>query len=291
MTLRLLLVEPDLEEALFVQQVLEDILDGQRFLTWVALETLHATSWANAEATLSAEKIEVVLLNPNLSDCQGFETFRRCREAAPVAAMILLLEAGDAALGVRMVREGAQDFLIRGQIDCDPLAHAIRNAVERQRLMAAEQSVRFLDSLTGLPNQNCFEMFAARDLKLAGKLGTRWMVMLAELRELDRFARTPGEQRRDLILVNTAEMLRETLALDASLYRIGANRFAITAFETGPAGWTQIQTALEKALLKNGIFTGSAIFDPENPSSLEDLVKTAATSMHTSGVARQATCA
>ena len=73
--------------------------------------------------------------------------------------------------------EGAQDFLIRGQVDCAPLAHALANAMEREQIACAEQTLRFVDLLTGLPNHGCFNMFAERDRKIAELLGTRWMIL------------------------------------------------------------------------------------------------------------------
>ena len=281
MNLRLLLVEPELEEALFVKDVLADIEEGRYFRTWVHLEPLHAANWDEAEAILSTEKIDVVLLNPELPDCQGFETFRRSKAVAPAVPVVLLLGMGDEALGVRIVREGAQDFLIRGQVDCAPLAHAIRNAVERERLVAAEQAVRFIDSLTGLANLGCFELFAERDRKLAERLGIRWMILLIELQDLDGLVKTHGEQRRDWTLVQLAELLRSGTNPADLLYRVSPTRFALTIFETDRDSLKQARQGVERALLGERVVTGSAIFSAEKPANLEDLLREATGSMST----------
>ena len=275
MNLRLLLVEPDLEEALFVKDVLADIEEGRYFRTWVHLEPLHATTWEEAEAILSTEKIDVVLLNPDLPDCQGFETFRRSKAVAPAVPVVLLLGIGDEALGVRIVREGAQDFLIRGQVDCAPLAHALRNAVERERLVAAEQAVRFIDSLTGLANLGCFELFAERDRKLAERLGIPWMILLIESQDLDDLQKTHGEQRRDWTLVQLAELLRSRTNPADLLYRVSPTRFALTIFETERDSLNQARKDVERALSGERVVTGSAIFYPEKPANLEDLLREA----------------
>ncbi len=272
MNLRLLLVEPDLEEALFLKDVLADIEEGRHFRTWVHLEPLHAASWDEAEAILSSEKMDVILLNPDLPDCQGFETFRRSREVAPAVPVVLLLGAGDEALGVRIVREGAQDFVIRGQIDCAPLAHALRNAVERERLVAAEHTVRFIDPLTGLANLCCFDAFAERDRKLAERLGTRWMILLTELTDLDGLVEIHGEQRRDWTVVQLAELLRSVTDSADLLYRICPTRFALTVFEADYDSLKQTRNRVERSLAGERVVTGSAIFCPEKPVSLEDLL-------------------
>ena len=64
MNLRLLLVEPEPEEAFFLKDVLADIEAGCHFRTWVHIDTVHVETWADAEAILSTEKMDVVLLNP-----------------------------------------------------------------------------------------------------------------------------------------------------------------------------------------------------------------------------------
>jgi PleD family two-component response regulator len=276
MNLRLMVVEPEAEEALFLKEVLADIEEGRHFRTWVHIDAWHAASWEEAEAILSTEAVDVILLNPELPDSNGFETFRRSKAVAPAVPVVLLLEPGEEALGVRIVREGAQDFLIRGQVDCAPLAHALRNAMERERLLAAEQASRFRDPLTGLPNLGCFVMLAERDRKLAESLGTRWMILLIQLQDPDRVAELNGEQRRDWTAVQVSELLLSGANPPDLLYRLNSTRFALTAFETGFESLEQTRRRVERILMDERVQTGSAIFFPEKPATLEDLLADAA---------------
>jgi len=83
MTLRVLVVESNPEEILFLQDVLSD-LDGSREWTqWTHVEPLFATSWAEAEKLLAVERLDVIVLDMDLCDVQGQETFRRCHSVAP----------------------------------------------------------------------------------------------------------------------------------------------------------------------------------------------------------------
>src|SRR5207249_4136275 len=82
----------------------------------------------------------------------------------------------DEAMATRLVRDGVQDFLLKKQVDCAPLAHAIRNAVERHRQLTAARAAAMTDSLTGLLNRSSFLTFGDRDRKLAERLGRRLMV-------------------------------------------------------------------------------------------------------------------
>jgi PleD family two-component response regulator len=236
-------------------------------------------TWADAEAILSTEKMDVVLLNPELPDSLQFEAFRRSRLVAPKVPVVVLLRTGEEAVGVRMVREGAQDFLIRGQVDCSPLAHALGNAMEREQIACAEQTLRFVDLLTGLPNHGCFNMFAERDRKIAELLGTRWMILLLQGKHLDRLTEIHGEQGRDLALVQMAERLRHVSTATDLIYRVSDTRFAVTLFETESESLEQAQERVLKSFSEERVLAGWAIFDPDEPASLEDLICEASDSM------------
>jgi signal transduction histidine kinase len=73
----------------------------------------------------------VVLLDLNLPDSNGAETFRRVMRHAPNVPVIVLSRQGAEALAMEAVREGVQDYLIKGKISGTHLARAIQCAVER----------------------------------------------------------------------------------------------------------------------------------------------------------------
>ncbi len=150
MTLRVLLAESGTEDTVFLREVLTE-LDGARcWSDWVHLEASHAITWADTAAILATETVDVLLLDPDLRDSQGAETFRRAQAAAPHVPVILLIEPAATSLAERMVRDGAQDFLLKNEVDCAPLARAIRNALERHRLLDAARATSMTDPLTGL---------------------------------------------------------------------------------------------------------------------------------------------
>ena len=232
MTLRLLVVEPDAEDLLFLQEALSEIEGGRHWGNWVHIETLLAQSWGKASAVLASESVDLILLNLNLADSQGAETFRQAQAATQVP-IILLTSGEEAEVSARLIRDGAQDFLITRQIDCAPLAHAIRNAIERQRILAAARSASIIDSLTGLTNRGGFLTFADRDRKLAERLGRRLMILVAEPRNLSEITAAYGNQRRDLTLM-VADHLRGLLGPADLLARISDTLFALQRLRYGP---------------------------------------------------------
>jgi two-component system cell cycle response regulator len=272
MTLRVLLAESDAEDVLFLQEALAEIEGGGYWSNWIRIETLHADTWAKAGAMLANEAPDLILLDLNLADTRGAETFRRAQAAASQVPVVLLTCSEDAEMAARLVREGAQDFLIKKQIDCAPLAHAMRNAIERHRLLSATRAASMIDSLTGLPNRGGFLAFADRDRKLAERLGRRLMVLVAEPKNLSEITAAYGDQRRDLTLIEAADHLRSMVGPADLAARITETHFALTIFDTDvepvEAAWARFHSTA--ATHRIGI--GAAIFDAAHPASLEILI-------------------
>jgi signal transduction histidine kinase len=87
--------------------------------------------------SLSRETPSVVLLDLNLPDSRGAETFRRVMEHAPNVPVVVLSGQDDEVLAMKAVHQGVQDYLIKGDISSKHLERAIRYAVERQGLLRA----------------------------------------------------------------------------------------------------------------------------------------------------------
>jgi signal transduction histidine kinase len=79
------------------------------------------------------EPFDVLLLDLGLPDSQGLATFERVNQQAPMMPIIIFSGAIDEQLGVEAVAQGAQDYLVKGQIDGFRLKRAIRYAIERKR--------------------------------------------------------------------------------------------------------------------------------------------------------------
>ncbi len=140
MNLRVLIVESEPEDLLFLQEALTEIESGRYWSNWVHIETLHAVTLCGAMGVLNTEPVDVVLLDLDLTDSQGVETFRRVAAAFPHIPIILLGSAEHDALSAGMMREGAQDYLLKEQVDCAPLAHALRHAIERHKFVTAARA-------------------------------------------------------------------------------------------------------------------------------------------------------
>jgi PleD family two-component response regulator len=286
MNLRVLLIESEPEEMLFLHDVLREIEDGRWLPEWPRIEPLSAATWHEAEQILSTSPPHAILLDLDLAGQnpdgqtremakQGAGIFRLVQALAPDVPVILVANPAGEALAVKLIREGAEDFLWRTSIDCAPLSHALRNAVLRHRLLAAARAAALTDSLTGLPNRVGFLVSAARDRKLAERLERRWMLLIAEPKNLAEIAVAFGPQRRDLELVEAADHLRCLVTPADTLARIGERHFAISVFdgetESVEQAWARIRSGAPERRIELGV----SIFHGANPLSVDAMIEQA----------------
>src|SRR5271168_150777 len=97
---------------------------------------------SDALACLDAETPALVLLDLNLPDSHGAETFRRILQKAPNVPVVILSGQDDEALAIKAVHSGVQDYLIKGEITSKHLERTLRYAIERQGLLRTLETTR-----------------------------------------------------------------------------------------------------------------------------------------------------
>ena len=94
----------------------------------------HATTLYGALELIDGSSLDLIMLDPGLPDCSGVDTFRRIRESAPKVPVVILTGLHDKQLALNIIREGAQDYLLKNQLD-ERALQAIHFAVERGRML------------------------------------------------------------------------------------------------------------------------------------------------------------
>src|ERR1700722_10948284 len=107
-----------------------------------AFEITHLLRMSEAVAHLAKGGVDIVLLDMGLPDGHGLETVRRAHAAAPNVPLIVLTGLDDEALADEAMKAGAQDYLIKGQIENRALPRALRHAIERHRMQAETDLIR-----------------------------------------------------------------------------------------------------------------------------------------------------
>jgi len=147
-----LLVEDNPGDARLIQESLSDST-GNTF----DLET--ADRLATALRRLSVGGIDAVLLDLALPDSKGQNTFDRAKAHAPTVPIIVLTGLGDEALALKMVREGAQDYVAKVDLNGSMLSRVIRYAIEREQ--AEQKILRFNEELEERVRERTAELEAA----------------------------------------------------------------------------------------------------------------------------------
>jgi signal transduction histidine kinase len=128
------LIEDNPADARLIQEMLrEPPVTPYRVEWWPRLD--------RALARLAEESADVLLLDLGLPDSQGLATFDRVDRQAPKTPIIIFSGAVDEEMAVEAVAHGAQDYLVKGQIDGFLLKRAIRYAIERKRAEAQIQEL------------------------------------------------------------------------------------------------------------------------------------------------------
>src|ERR1700681_3183248 len=95
-------------------------------------ELTHVECMGDAEQHLESSPVDIILLDLGLPDAQGLEAVRRARAVAPSIPLVVLTCLDDESIATRALQEGAQDYLIKGQIERRGLLRALRYAIERK---------------------------------------------------------------------------------------------------------------------------------------------------------------
>jgi len=123
---KVLLVEDNPGDACMIREMLAEVKhDG------FSLE--YAEQLSTGLGRLAEGGIDMVFLDLSLPDSRGFDTFAEMYARAPQVPIIVLAGLDDEEVAVRAVREGAQDYLVKGHVNSNLLVRAMSYAVERKR--------------------------------------------------------------------------------------------------------------------------------------------------------------
>ena len=116
-----------------------------------AFELTCAESLETAEKLLSESAVDVVLLDMDLPGVKGLEAVRRVRVVAPRVCIVLLSSPGSEELAEQAMREGAQDYLVKDQIEPRELMRALYNAISRKNI----EEILFVEKERALVTLDC----------------------------------------------------------------------------------------------------------------------------------------
>ncbi|MEH2080536.1 MAG: response regulator [Nostoc sp.] len=155
--IKVLLVEDNPGDVLLLQELFKEV-------TTVVVELIPVERLYEAVNYLANEIFDVILLDLSLPDSQGLQTFVIAHNQAKATPIIVLTGINDETLATSAMQQGAQDYLVKGQVTGDLLVRSMRYAIERQRadnaLRQSEERFR-----VALKNSPIFVYNQDRDLR------------------------------------------------------------------------------------------------------------------------------
>jgi signal transduction histidine kinase len=133
--LQVLVVEDNAGDALLLRHMFSKERPG-------SFELTHLLRMSDTVTHLAKGGVDIVLLDMGLPDGHGLDTVRRAHAAAPGVPLIVLTGLDDEELAAEAMKEGAQDYLIKGQIENRALPRALRHAIERHRMQTETDLIR-----------------------------------------------------------------------------------------------------------------------------------------------------
>ncbi len=124
---KLLLIEDNPPDARLIYEMLREHTTSE-------IEFVHVSNMSAAEAFLGSQSADAILLDLGLPDAVGMDAIRRVRAAASRTPLVVLTGNDDETMASDALHGGAQDYLIKGQIESRGLIRALRYAIERNRI-------------------------------------------------------------------------------------------------------------------------------------------------------------
>ncbi len=276
--IRVLLVEDNPGDARLMKEYLSEP-------EYRVFELTHKERLSQALECLEKERFDVILLDLMLSDSKGYDTFIRIYNQAAEVPVVVLSGLYDETMAIKAVHEGAQDYLVKGQVDGNLLRRSLHYAIERHKMQLALRSQSLIDDLTRLYNRRGFITLADQQLKLSQRNKRGFYLVFVDLDGLKQVNDNYGHLEGDKALINSAKILKKAFRETDIIARIGGDEFMVLAIDASEDNVQVIEQRLaeglkifngqEGLLYKLSLSTGIVFFDPKHPLRLEELMDNA----------------
>jgi diguanylate cyclase (GGDEF)-like protein len=218
----ILLVEDNPGDRRLIREMLNEAWTGK-------FEFVHAGSISEAIKHLPSPSSGCVLLDLSLPDADDVNTVAHLAAAAPDLPIVVLTGTRDGEeAALEAVRAGAQDYLVKGQVDGPLLTRTIRRAIERKRVEAHLAHRGLHDPLTGLPNRVLFmDRLALALVRSARRLPASVGVLFLDVDRFKAVNDRHGHAAGDELLMEVARRIQASLRPGDSVARFGGDEFCV----------------------------------------------------------------
>ena len=288
-TLHVLLITSIENTSNRVEEILSRAKIGQ-----FGIETAHKLS--EAIGRLVQAPIDAILLDISATDMNRLESLERLVSHVPRIPIVVLGDADDDVMALNAVQHGAQDYMLKGQMNAESLSRSIRYAIERHQLLVSVEEARrrdqqekeellnqsLVDELTNLYNRRGFFNLVRPQISLSHRSKQNMYLLFADLDGLKSINDNLGHHAGDQALIETATVLTRTFRKSDIIARISGDEFVVLLTEANTDGEQAILNRLQSGLDEHNseenrrwdlsMSVGVVRYDAADPCSIDELM-------------------
>lgn len=123
-----MLIEDDPDDVFLIQEMIESVCG-----LFYCFEMAHVNRLNGGLHYIQEHQVDIILSDLGLPDSHGLETVVTLQQQAPTIPLVVLTGLADEAVGMEAVKLGAQDYLLKGEVERGVLIRALSYAIERKK--------------------------------------------------------------------------------------------------------------------------------------------------------------
>lgn len=256
--------------------------------TALSIEGYRCETAANVEKALDLIKnvaFDILIADIKMPGMTGLELTEKAKKIRPDMAAIVMTAYIEEFSYDSAIEVGASDF-IKKPFSVRELIARIQHVKLQERL----RSMSVTDELTDLYNRRGFFALAEQELKLANRLRRNVFLFYLDIDNLKDINDNYGHLEGDMMILETANILRRTFRQSDSVSRIGGDEFVVILNGAKEADAEIVASRLQKNIddfnrvlnrgYKLSMSVGIALYNPEDPASVDELLSQADKSMY-----------
>lgn len=205
---------------------------------------------------LSGGGMDAVLLDLYLPDSKGLSTFTRYAAQFSEIPVIATSDFYEEVLAFEAVKRGAQDYLLKQDLQAEHLIRSVRFAIERQKIKqdldqakTRLEKIAFIDPVTELFNRRGIQEILSHEIQRAKRKESNLLILLVGLDDFKRINQALGTSVGNVVLKEAAAKLQLSLRATDYLARVGSDEFLVLLPDTRLAEGISIAEKVRLAIL------------------------------------------
>ena len=219
-SINVLLIEDSREDAVLIEKALSQT-------SVIACSVVKAVTINSALGIIAESEFDIVLLDISLPDTSGMEGLEAIHTLAPKLPVIVLTEYADEELVLAAIEKGAQDYMLKDQVNVQAIKRSIQFAIQRKRFEQMLVMQANVDILTGLSNRTLFEIHLENAILKSKRSNDMLGILFIDLNRFKSVNDNYGHSFGDKLLQESARRMKISIRPYDGLSRFGGDEFAL----------------------------------------------------------------